>query len=236
MNQPTSEIALNYLDVKRRVEEAAIKSGRAKDAVTLIAVSKTKPVSDIKQAVEAGAFRLGENKVQEIMEKYDSFPDVEWHLIGHLQTNKVKYIIDKVKLIHSVDSLRLAQEISKRAKQHGTTMDVLVEVNIGGEESKSGVAPEAAEELCLDIAKLENISVKGLMTVAPIVENSEDARVYFRKMNKLFVDIRDKSYDNIDMEYLSMGMTNDFEVAIEEGANLVRVGTAIFGKRNYNKQ
>lgn len=236
MNQPTSEIALNYLDVKRRVEEAAIKSGRAKDAVTLIAVSKTKPVSDIKQAVEAGAFRLGENKVQEIMEKYDSFPDVEWHLIGHLQTNKVKYIIDKVKLIHSVDSLRLAQEISKRAKQHGTTMDILVEVNIGGEESKSGVAPEEAEELCLDIAKLENISVKGLMTVAPIVENSEDARVYFRKMNKLFVDIRDKSYDNIDMEYLSMGMTNDFEVAIEEGANLVRVGTAIFGKRNYNKQ
>ena len=230
----TNEIARNYLDVKAKVEKAAIKSGRKPEDVTLIAVSKTKPVSEIKQAVEAGAHRLGENRVQEVMEKYDSLPGVEWHLIGHLQTNKVKYIIDKVKMIHSVDSLKLATEIDKRAKQHNTSMDILIEVNIGGEESKSGVAPEDTENLCLEIAKLENIHIKGLMTVAPIVENPEDARVYFRKMNKLFVDIRDKNYDNINMTYLSMGMTHDFEVAIEEGANIVRVGTAIFGKRNYN--
>lgn len=234
MSENLNEIAGNYIEVKERVERAAVKSGRKPGDVILIAVSKTKPVSLIKQAVEAGAHRLGENKVQEIMEKYDSLPGVEWHLIGHLQTNKVKYIIDKVKMIHSVDSLKLAEEIDKRAKQHNTHMDVLIEVNIGGEESKSGVAPEAAEKLCLDISKLENVHIKGLMTVAPIVENPEDARVYFRKMNKLFVDIGAKNYDNISMSYLSMGMTHDFEIAIEEGANIVRVGTAIFGKRNYS--
>jgi hypothetical protein len=226
----------NYLKVKERVAEAAIRSGRKPEDVMLIAVSKTKSVEEIMPAVEAGAVILGENKVQEVMAKYELIKNVQWHLIGHLQTNKVKYIIDKVSMIHSVDSLKLANEISKRAVQAGVTMDVLVEVNIGAEESKSGVAPEEAESLCLDIAKLEGIRVKGLMTVAPFVENPQDTRVYFRKMNKLFVDIKDKKYDNIDMTYLSMGMTNDFEVAIEEGSNIVRVGTAIFGARNYNVQ
>jgi pyridoxal phosphate enzyme (YggS family) len=226
----------NYLEVKKRVAEAAIRSGRKPDEVMLIAVSKTKSVEEIMPAVEAGANILGENKVQEVMAKYELIKNVRWHLIGHLQTNKVKYIIDKVSMIHSVDSLKLANEISKRAVQAGVTMDVLVEVNIGAEKSKSGVAPEEAESLCLDIAKLDGICVKGLMTVAPFVDNPQDTRVYFRKMNKLFVDIKDKKYDNIDMTYLSMGMTNDFEVAIEEGANIVRVGTAIFGARNYNVQ
>lgn len=226
-------IGENYLSVKERVAAAAQKSGRTGEDIMLIAVSKTKPVSEIKQAVEAGAHILGENKVQEVMAKYDEIQGVDWHLIGHLQTNKVKYIIDKVKMIHSVDSLKLAQEISKRAVKAGVVMDVLVEVNIGGEESKSGVAPEEAEKLCLDISALDGIKVSGLMCVAPAVENAEDARIYFRKMNKLFVDIKSKNYDNIDMVYLSMGMTHDFEVAIEEGANIVRVGTAIFGARNY---
>lgn len=226
-------IGENYLSVKERVAAAAIKSGRKPEDIMLIAVSKTKPVEEIKQAVEAGAHILGENKVQEIMAKYDEIPDVQWHLIGHLQTNKVKYIIDKVKMIHSVDSLKLAEEISKRAVKAGVTMDVLVEVNIGAEESKSGVAPEDAEKLCVEISKLYGIKVKGLMTVAPFVENPQETRVYFKKMNKLFVDIKSKNYDNIDMVYLSMGMTNDFQVAIEEGANIVRVGTAIFGARNY---
>ncbi len=228
-----STIGNNYLEVKKRVEQAAIKCGKNPEDVTLIAVSKTKGVDEIKQAVEAGAHILGENKVQEIQAKYDALPGVEWHLIGHLQTNKVKYIVDKVKMIHSLDSLKLAQEISKRCTAAGVTMDVLIEVNIGAEESKSGVKPEEAEALCLEASKLPGIHVKGLMTVAPIVENPQDARVYFRKMNKLFVDIKAKNYDNIDMVYLSMGMTHDFEVAIEEGANMVRVGTAIFGARNY---
>ena len=226
-------IAQNYLNVKKRVAEAAVRSGRQPEDVTLIAVSKTKPVSEIARAVEAGARIMGENKVQEITAKYDELPGVEWHLIGHLQTNKVKYIIDKVKMIHSVDSLHLAEEISKRAHNAGRVMDVLAEVNIGGEESKSGVPPEAAEELCLSMAHLEGIRIRGLMTVAPFVENPRESRYYFAKMNKLFVDIKSKNYDNINMDYLSMGMTNDFEVAIEEGANIVRVGTAIFGARNY---
>lgn len=226
-------IAENYLAVKKRVAEAAVRSGRRPEDITLIAVSKTKPVDKIKQAVEAGANILGENKVQEIMAKYDEIHGVSWHLIGHLQTNKVKYIIDKVKMIHSVDSLKLAEEISKRAVKANVTMNVLVEINIGSEESKSGTALEDAEQLCLDIAKLDGIKVKGLMCVAPAVEDPQNARVYFKKMNKLFVDIKSKNYDNIDMQYLSMGMTHDFEVAIEEGANIVRVGTAIFGARNY---
>ena len=226
-------IAENYLAVKERVASAAVKSGRKPEDIMLIAVSKTKPVDEILQAVEAGANILGENKVQEIMAKYDHIPHVEWHLIGHLQTNKVKYLIDMVKMIHSVDSLKLAEEISKRAVKAGVTMDILIEVNIGGEESKSGIFPEDTEKLCLEISKLANIRIKGLMTVAPFVENPQETRIYFKKMNKLFVDIKSKNYDNIYMQYLSMGMTNDFEVAIEEGANIVRVGTAIFGARNY---
>ena len=170
------------------------------------------------------------------MEKYEPLgPDVKWHLIGHLQTNKVKYIIDKVKLIHSVESLKLAEEINKQAGKHGITADVLVEINMAGEESKFGILPEQAEEFIRELANLGNIRVRGLMTVAPFVENGEENRVYFRNMKQLLVDINAKKINNITMDILSMGMTGDYITAVEEGATIVRVGTGIFGSRNYNK-
>ena len=198
-------------------------------------VSKTVDVPRIKEAVNLGLVDLGENKPQEINWKYYEIKNVKWHQIGHLQTNKVKYIIDKVCLIHSVDSLKLAEEISKRAKSKNITMDILVEINIAGEEAKSGVPLDEAEALAVEISKLDNVIVKGLMTVAPFVENPEDNREYFKQMRNLFVDIRNKNYNNIDMKYLSMGMTNDYEIAVEEGANIVRIGTGLFGARDYSK-
>lgn len=229
-----SDISKNLEAIKKKIEAAAIKSGRIPEDIKLLAVSKTIAPEIIQQAIDLGLTELGENKVQEIMSKYDLLPQAQWHLIGHLQTNKVKYIIDKVKLIHSVDSIKLAQEISKRAVQAGITMNVLVEINIGNEESKHGVPIDKAEALAVEISKLDNITVKGLMTVAPFVENPEENRKYFKQMKNLFVDIASKNYNNIFMEYLSMGMTNDYEIAIEEGANIVRIGTGLFGKRNYN--
>lgn len=229
-----TDINNNLIEIKKRIEAAALKSGRNPKDIKLLAVSKTIAPKIIQQAIDLGLTELGENKVQEIMSKYDLLPQAQWHLIGHLQTNKVKYIIDKVKLIHSVDSLKLAQEISKRAIQAGITMEVLVEINIGNEESKHGVSPDKAEALAVEISKLDNIKVKGLMTVAPFVENPEDNRKYFKQMYNLFIDISSKNYNNISMEYLSMGMTNDYEIAIEEGANIIRIGTGLFGKRNYN--
>lgn len=229
-----SDISKNLEAIKKKIEVAAIKSGRLPEDIKLLAVSKTIAPEIIQQAIDLGLTELGENKVQEIMNKYDLLPQAQWHLIGHLQTNKVKYIIDKVKLIHSVDSVKLAQEISKRAVQAGITMNVLVEINIGNEESKHGVPIEQAEALAVEISKLDNITVKGLMTVAPFVENPEENRKYFKQMKNLFIDIASKNYNNIFMEYLSMGMTNDYEIAIEEGANIVRIGTGLFGKRNYN--
>lgn len=229
-----SDISKNLEAIKKKIEAAAIKSGRIPEDIKLLAVSKTIAPEIIQQAIDLGLTELGENKVQEIMSKYDLLPQAQWHLIGHLQTNKVKYIIDKVKLIHSVDSIKLAQEISKRAVQAGITMNVLVEINIGNEESKHGVQIDKAEALAVEISKLDNITVKGLMTVAPFVENPEENRKYFKQMKNLFVDIASKNYNNIFMEYLSMGMTNDYEIAIEEGANIVRIGTGLFGKRNYN--
>ena len=216
--------------INEKITIAAEKSGRKREDVLLLAVSKTIDVPRIKEAVD-----LGENKPQEINWKYFEIENVRWHQIGHLQTNKVKYIIDKVCLIHSVDSLKLAEEISKRAKAKDITMDVLVEINIAGEEAKSGVPLSEAEELAVEISKLDNIRVKGLMTVAPFVENPEDNREYFKQMKKLFVDIKEKNYNNIDMQYLSMGMTNDYEIAVEEGANIVRIGTGLFGARDYSK-
>ncbi|MBR4767628.1 MAG: YggS family pyridoxal phosphate-dependent enzyme [Lachnospiraceae bacterium] len=217
-------IGENYENVRAKLPEN----------VTLIAVSKTKPVSDLMQAYEAGARDFGENKVQEILAKYDEMPeDVRWHMIGHLQTNKVRQVIDKVVLIHSVDSLKLAKEISKEAVKKGITMPILAEVNVAGEESKFGLSPEETPSFIESIASLPGISVKGLMTIAPYVEDPEENRQYFVALRQLAVDIAQKNIDNVSMGILSMGMTGDYEVAAQEGATHVRVGTGIFGARNY---
>ena len=229
-------IADNLAEINKKITAAAEKSGRKREDVLMLAVTKTIDIPRIKEVMELGHVQLGENKVQEIMGKYEELPGAEWHLIGHLQTNKVKYIVDKVKLIHSVDSVKLGEEISKRCEKCGRTMDILVEINIAGEEAKHGVPIEEAEALALELSKLKNINVKGLMTVAPYDPEPENNRKYFRQMYKLFVDIKSKRYDNIDMEYLSMGMTNDYEIAIEEGANIVRIGTGIFGARVYKQE
>ena len=228
-------IADNLKEIEEKITKAAEISGRKREDVLLLAVSKTVDVPRIKEAVNLGLVDLGENKPQEINWKYDEIENVRWHQIGHLQTNKVKYIIDKVCLIHSLDSVKLCEEIQKRAEAKGITMDVLVEINIAGEKAKHGVPPEKAEELVLEASKFKNIRVKGLMTVAPFVENPEENRKYFRQLKQLSVDINAKNIDNIYMDTLSMGMTNDYVVAVEEGATMVRVGTAIFGARNYNK-
>ena len=227
-------LADNLREVQGNIDEAVKRSGRSREDVTLIAVSKTKPVSMIQEVYDLGVRDFGENRVQEIMDKYDSLPDdIRWHLIGHLQTNKVKYIIDKVCLIHSVDSLKLAKEISREAMKHDLTVPILIEVNVAGEESKFGVAPEDLEQLIRDAAKLPGICIKGLMTVAPYVVDSEENRQVFVKMKQLSVDISRKSIDNVCMDYLSMGMSGDYTVAVEEGSTMVRVGTSIFGERNY---
>lgn len=232
-----NEIKENIEQINKKIAAAAQRAGRKREDILLLAVSKTIDVTRIKEAVACGLTELGENKVQEIMDKYEPMgADVNWHLIGHLQTNKVKYIIDKVKLIHSVDSLKLAQEINKRAEQKGITAQVLIEINIAGEESKYGVCVEEAEGLIEEISRLKHVLVKGLMTVAPNVEISEENRNYFRRMRQLLIDINAKKLNNVYMDILSMGMTGDYEVAIEEGATIVRVGTGIFGKRQYSSQ
>lgn len=231
-----SHIAENIKEVESKVAAAAQRSGRKREDILLLAVSKTQPVEIIRQAVACGLTALGENKVQEIMDKYEPMGEgVHWHLIGHLQTNKVKYIIDKVDMIHSVESLKLAEEIEKRAASKNLIMDILVEVNMADEESKFGITPNRAEEFIRELAKKEHLRVRGLMTVAPFVENSEENREYFRQMRQLQVDINAKKIDNIVMDVLSMGMTGDYEIAIEEGATIVRVGTGIFGERDYSK-
>ena len=231
------EIQQNIIDIEQRITAAAQKSGRKREDILSLAVSKTIDVPRIKQAVDCGLKELGENRVQEILEKYDTMgKDVCWHLIGHLQTNKVKYIINKVKMIHSVESIKLAEEIDKRAKQSNVIMDILVEVNIADEQSKFGVTPKETLSFIKNIAFLDNIRIKGLMTVAPFVDNPEENRDCFRRMRQLLVDINAEKIDNVNMNVLSMGMSNDFEVAIEEGATIVRVGTNIFGKRVYPQQ
>ena len=225
----------NYRAVEEKVRNACKKAGRSREEVTLIAVSKTKPVSMIEELLPLGVRDFGENKVQELTAKEEVLPkDIRWHMIGHLQRNKVKYVIDKACMIHSVDSLRLAQEISKEAVKHDLVMPVLIEVNVAGEESKFGVSVEEAPSLVGEAAKLPGIQVKGLMTIAPNVDDPEENRNVFRNLRKLSVDIREKNFDNVTMNVLSMGMTGDYEVAIEEGATHVRVGTGIFGERNYN--
>ncbi len=220
--------------VERNIQAACDRAGRDRSEVQLIAVSKTKPVEMLEEAYAAGARDFGENKPQEIKEKYPQLePDIRWHMIGHLQRNKIKYIIDKVCLIHSIDSVRLAQAVSEEAGKHNRIMPVLVEVNVAGEESKFGVKPEETETFIREIAKLPNLRVDGLMTIAPYTENPEDNREVFRKLKNLFVDINGKNIDNVTMRSLSMGMTGDYEVAVEEGATMVRVGTGIFGERDY---
>lgn len=229
-------ISENIENIRKNIDTACKRSGRDPKDVLLLAVSKTVDVDRIKVAVDCGLNSLGENRVQEIMEKYEPMGEnVKWHLIGHLQTNKVKYIIDKVELIHSVESIKLAEEINKQAKKHNLVMDVLVEVNMADEESKFGVKPEETEGFIRELALMDNIRVRGLMTVAPNVENGEENRVYFRNMKQLLVDINAKNINNINMDILSMGMTGDYETAVEEGATIVRVGTGIFGKRDYTK-
>ena len=224
----------NLNRVQENIRNACARAGRKEDEVTLIAVSKTKPVSMLEEAYALGVRDFGENKVQELVDKAGQLPeDIRWHMIGHLQRNKVKYIIDKVYLIHSVDSLRLAEEISKEAVKHGVTANILIEVNVGGEESKFGVSPEDTPGLIEEISRLPAIQVRGLMTIAPFVEKAEDNRIIFNALLKLYVDISRKNIDNVHMDFLSMGMTGDYEVAVEEGATFVRVGTGIFGERSY---
>ncbi len=223
----------NLKSVREKIRQAEEKSGRG-GLTTLIAVSKTKPVELIKEAYDAGIRDFGENRVQEIVDKYPQLPrDIRWHLIGHLQTNKVKYIIDKVAMIHSVDSLKLAQEISRQAVKCGVVMDILIEVNVSMEETKFGVTVSDAPSLITKISLLPGIRVRGLMTVAPPVHDPEENRAVFCALRQLLVDIDGKNIDNVSMDCLSMGMSGDYTVAIEEGATFVRVGTSIFGNRQY---
>ncbi len=224
----------NYSAVLDKIKKACNQVGRDTEDVTLIAVSKTKPVEMLQEVYDAGCRDFGENKVQEILDKYDKLPDdIRWHMIGHLQTNKVKYIVDKVYMIHSVDSLKLAQEISKEALKKNVTVNVLLEVNVAKEESKFGIMSEEVLSFYKDVVDLPGLKVCGLMTIAPYVEDSEENRQYFVKLKQLIVDMQREKTDNIIVGELSMGMTGDYEVAVEEGATFVRVGTGIFGERNY---
>ena len=225
----------NLKEVEEKITAACERAGRDRNEVTLIAVSKTKPMEMIEEADSAGKRDFGENKAQEMKEKHDALPDdIKWHFIGHLQTNKVKYVVGRATLIHSVDSLHLAEAIEKESEKKNLISDILIEVNVACEESKFGLKTDEVEKLVRDIAKLPHLRVKGLMTIAPFVENAEENRNIFRELKALSVDIAAKNIDNISMDILSMGMTGDYEVAVEEGATLVRVGTGIFGERNYS--
>ena len=227
-------VAENLAQVQKNIEESCRNVNRDPGEVTLIAVSKTKPVEMLREAYDAGARVFGENKVQEIVDKYNHMPsDVKWHMIGHLQRNKVKYIVDKVAMIHSVDSFRLAETIEKEAAKKNVTVPILIEVNVAQEESKYGLKPEEVLPFIEEIADFSHIQIKGLMTIAPYVENAEENREIFRELKKLSVDIAAKNINNVTMSVLSMGMTGDYLVAVQEGATMVRVGTGIFGARNY---
>lgn len=228
-------IVENLQNIENRIQEACTRAGRKRDEVTLIAVSKTKPVEMLQEVYKEGIRDFGENKVQELCQKIEVLPEnINWHMIGHLQTNKVKYIVGKTRLIHSVDSLKLAEEIQRLAEKRDVDVDILVEVNIANEESKFGISKEKVLDLVQAISRLTRVHIKGLMTIAPLVNNPEDNRLFFRGIKELSVDIELQNIDNVSMDVLSMGMTGDYEVAIEEGATMVRVGTGIFGERNYN--
>lgn len=227
------EISDRISNVRKRINEAAVKSGRDGSEIILLAVSKTKPIDMLMEAYGCGIKNFGENKVQELVEKYPLANDVSWHLIGHLQRNKVKYIADKVYMIHSLDSIELAKEIDKRAYNINKKIPCLVQINIGKEETKSGIFEEDLISFSKELSCFENIIVSGLMTVPPECKNPEDARTYFKSMKILYDRMKQLDYSNFDIKYLSMGMSGDYEVAIEEGANIVRIGTGIFGKRDY---
>mgnify|MGYP000011339290 CR=1 FL=1 len=229
-------VAEQLQNVRAEIRKACEKSGRNPEEVTLIAVSKTKPISMIREAMDAGQTVFGENKVQELCTKYEELPkNLEWHLIGHLQRNKVKYIADKAALIHSVDSLRLAETINHEGEKIQRVIPVLIEVNVAQEETKFGVSVEETMSLIEEICKLPYVQIQGLMTIAPYVPDPEENRPVFRKLKQLSVDISNKNMNNVHMDILSMGMTNDYQVAVEEGATMVRVGTGIFGERDYSK-
>ncbi len=224
----------NLAQVEENIKKACEKAGRDRNDVTLIAVSKTKPVEMLQEIYDEGIRVFGENKVQELVDKYEVLPtDIKWQMIGHLQRNKVKYIVDKVDLIHSVDSLRLAEAIDKEAEKKGVTANILIEVNVAKEESKFGLMPEEVDDFIEQVKNFKHLQIKGLMTIAPFVSDPEENRPIFARLRELSVDIRKKNVDNINMSVLSMGMTNDYQVAIEEGATMVRVGTGIFGARDY---
>ena len=226
----------NLEKVRANINKACEDAGRDPKEVTLIAVSKTKPSSMIREAYDLGVRDFGENKAQELKEKYEELPkDIRWHMIGHLQRNKVKYVVGRACLIHSVDSYELAEEISKVAVKKGVECDILIEVNVAGEESKFGVSPSECADLVKKIALLPSVHIKGLMTVAPYVAVSEENFEVFTQIMQLGVDITDKNIDNVSMNVFSMGMSGDYETAIKCGATYVRVGTGIFGERNYNK-
>lgn len=231
------DIKKNLGLINEQIKEAAVNCGRNEDDVLLVAVSKTRSPEEINVAIDAGVTDIGENKVQEIIDKYDTIKPVRWHMIGHLQTNKVKYIIDKVSMIHSVDSYKLAAEIDKRAKAKGIVMDILLQVNSAQEESKFGISTEETENLIKEILdNCENVKIRGLMCVAPFAENPEDIKVYFEKVKNQYDQFAVIDHPGLDFKYLSMGMSHDFKVAIEVGSNLVRVGSAIFGARDYSKK
>ena len=223
---------LNY--VKETIAQSAQRSGRTKEDITLIAVTKTHGADVINEAIDAGVTDIGENKVQEILEKYDSVKPVRWHLIGHLQTNKVKYIVDKVCMIHSVDSLKLLDEIERQCeKQSIDSMDCLIQINISGEDTKSGIEPGQLPEMLEHCESMKHVRVKGLMTILPKGCDNVTQNLLFRNINKIFLDNKGKTYHNVNMECLSMGMSGDFATAIECGATMVRVGSLIFGERSY---
>lgn len=230
-------VAENLKTIRERVDAACERAGRRPEEVALIAVSKTKPLSMLQEAYEAGARDFGENKVQEIQEKYPEMPeDARFHMIGHLQTNKVKQVVGKAVLIHSVDSLHLAEKIEQEAAKRDLTADILLEVNVAREESKFGLMLEEVIPLLEEVKNLPHVRVRGLMTIAPNVENPEENRKHFKKLYQLYVDIKSKNIDNGTMSVLSMGMTGDFEVAVEEGATMIRVGTGIFGSRQIGEK
>lgn len=230
-----NDIEYNYKLINERIAEAAQKIGKSREDITFLAATKTVEPEFINYAISLGLDHIGENKVQELVSKYDSYnlENCSLQFIGHLQTNKVRQIVDKVDLIQSVDSVKLANEIAKQSLKHNKTTDILVEVNIGREENKSGVYPENLEELLCEIAQIKGISVKGLMTIPPICDNKHKISKYFNNMHNIFIDISQKKLDNISMTILSMGMSADYYEAILEGANMVRIGSSLFGARNY---
>lgn len=225
----------HFKEVRETIDKLAVSCGKKPEDIRLVTVTKTVPPSVINSVIEAGASEIGENRVQELLEKYDDLlkpPAFQVHLIGHLQSNKVKYIVDKVSLIHSVDSLHLAKEIDRQCGKIGKVMDILIQVNVAGDENKFGIRPDQLDPLLCSLGELKNISVQGLMTIPKLNVPEAETRESFRALYKLFVDTKAKKYDNINMNFLSMGMSSDYKIAIQEGANMVRIGTSIFGKRD----